>query len=76
MWTVSRDHCQIDQRKCNIEPERQTELEAGLDFTILNNSLSVEFSWYNKIVKDFLLQRTVPGSSGFRIGMGECGRPS
>jgi TonB-linked SusC/RagA family outer membrane protein len=48
-----------------IQPERQTELEAGLDFTILNNRLSVEFSWYNKIVKDFLLQRTIPGSSGF-----------
>ncbi|KIC92854.1 SusC/RagA family TonB-linked outer membrane protein [Flavihumibacter solisilvae] len=50
-----------------IEPERQTEFEAGLDFTILNNRLSVEFSWYNKVVKDFLLQRTVPPSSGFAL---------
>ena len=48
-----------------IEPERQTEFEAGLDFTILDNRLSVEFSVYNKIVKDFLLQRTIQPSSGF-----------
>lgn len=48
-----------------IEPERQTELEGGFDFTILNNRLSLEFSLYRKVVKDFLLQRSISTSSGF-----------
>jgi TonB-linked SusC/RagA family outer membrane protein len=31
-----------------IEPERATELEAGIDASFLNNRLSLEFTWYNK----------------------------
>lgn len=55
----------LQRGNANIEPERQTEFEAGLDFSLLGNRLSVEMSVYNKVVKDFLLQRTIAPSSGF-----------
>ena len=49
----------------NIKPERQTEFEAGFDFSILNSRLNFEFTFYNKKIFDFLLLATVPPSSGF-----------
>lgn len=49
----------------NIKPERQTELEGGLDLSMLNNKLSFEITFYNKKIYDFLLLATVPPSSGF-----------
>ncbi|ULQ54250.1 SusC/RagA family TonB-linked outer membrane protein [Flavihumibacter fluvii] len=55
----------IQQGQKDIKPERQTELEAGIDFSIFKGRLSMEFSYYNKKVYDFLLQNTLPSSSGF-----------
>ncbi len=49
----------------NIKPERQTEFEAGIDFSILKSKLNFEVSFYNKKIFDFLLLATVPPSSGF-----------
>jgi TonB-dependent starch-binding outer membrane protein SusC len=49
----------------NIKPERQTEFEAGIDFSILKSKLNFEISFYNKKIFDFLLLATVPPSSGF-----------
>lgn len=49
----------------NIKSERQTELEAGIDFSVLNGKLNFEISYYNKKIYDFLLLATVPPSSGF-----------
>jgi TonB-dependent starch-binding outer membrane protein SusC len=51
--------------EATIKPERQTELEAGLDFSILGGKLGMEISFYNKKVFDFLLQDRVAASSGF-----------
>ena len=48
-----------------IKPERQTEFEAGVDFSILKSKLNFEVSFYNKKIFDFLLLATVPPSSGF-----------
>ncbi len=48
-----------------IEPERQTEIEAGLDFSVLNGRLNFEFSVYSKKVFDFLLLNASPASTGF-----------
>jgi TonB-linked SusC/RagA family outer membrane protein len=48
-----------------IKPERQTELEAGIDFSILKGRLGMEISFYNKKVFDFLLLDRVSASSGF-----------
>ena len=49
----------------DIKPERQTELEAGVDFSMLNGRLGIEFTYYNKKIFDFLMQAPLPASSGF-----------
>src|SRR5207344_3322859 len=46
-----------------IQPERQTEIEAGFDFSIFNSRLSMEFSYYNKKVYDFLMLNSLPAST-------------
>jgi len=48
-----------------IKPERQTELEAGVDFSLLKGRLGLEFTYYNKKIFDFLMQAPLPASSGF-----------
>lgn len=48
-----------------INPERQTELEIGLDASILKGRASLEFTYYIKSIKDLLLLRATPPSSGF-----------
>jgi outer membrane receptor protein involved in Fe transport len=49
----------------DIAPERTSELEAGVDFSILESRLNFEVTYYNKKIEDFLMLRTVPASSGF-----------
>lgn len=49
----------------DIAPERTSELEAGVDFSLLNSRLNFEVTVYDKRIKDFLLQRPVAGSTGF-----------
>ena len=49
----------------NLKPERQKELEAGVDLGILKNRLGIEFTYYQKKVEDLLLNVAVPTSSGF-----------
>jgi len=49
----------------NIGPERQKELEYGLDLGLLNNRISLEVSFYNKTIDDLLIETNVPTSSGF-----------
>ncbi|HLA52123.1 MAG TPA: SusC/RagA family TonB-linked outer membrane protein [Flavitalea sp.] len=53
------------QGQPGIKPERQTEIEAGLDFSVLRGKLNFEFTFYNKKVFDFLMLNTLPSSSGF-----------
>lgn len=55
----------IQQGDANIKPERQKELEAGIDFSLLNNRLSFELTYYNKSISDFLMLQSLPASSGF-----------
>jgi TonB-dependent starch-binding outer membrane protein SusC len=53
--TVARD----------LRPERQTELEGGLDAAILNHRVSVELTGYRRVINDLLLNRPLAPSSGF-----------
>ena len=48
-----------------IQPERQTELELGADISMLKDRLSLEFTYFNKDVKDLILNRTLAPSTGF-----------
>ncbi|REE16899.1 TonB-linked SusC/RagA family outer membrane protein [Winogradskyella pacifica] len=49
----------------NISPERQGELEVGFDAGLLNNRVSLEFTYYKKTVDDLLLQANIAPSTGF-----------
>ncbi|MDQ2753365.1 MAG: TonB-dependent receptor, partial [Bacteroidota bacterium] len=49
----------------NIKPERQKELEAGIDFSVLNSRLGFELTYYNKSISDFLMLQSLQASSGF-----------
>lgn len=53
------------QGQADIKPERQTELEAGIDFSLIKGRLSFELTYYKKNISDFLLLTTPPPSSGF-----------
>ncbi|UOE47478.1 SusC/RagA family TonB-linked outer membrane protein [Mucilaginibacter sp. SMC90] len=48
-----------------IKPERQTELETGIDFSLLKGRLGFELTYYHKNIRDFLLLTTPPASSGY-----------
>ncbi|HTL10777.1 MAG TPA: SusC/RagA family TonB-linked outer membrane protein [Chitinophagaceae bacterium] len=55
----------IQEGQATIKPERQTEFEAGIDFSILNGRAAFQLTFYNKNVYDFLMQSNLPSSSGF-----------
>ncbi len=50
----------------SIKPERQTEIEGGVDATLASGRANFEATLYQKSVSDLLLLRTLAGSSGFR----------
>jgi TonB-dependent starch-binding outer membrane protein SusC len=49
----------------NIKPERQTEFETGIDFSVLKGRLSFELTYYDKVIDDFLMLTNLPASSGY-----------
>ncbi len=49
----------------SIKPERQTEIEVGFDMALFRDRVSVEFSYFNKDVKDLILNRTLAPTTGF-----------
>ncbi len=48
-----------------IEPERQSEFETGIDFSVLKGALSFEVTYYKKNIYNFLMLYNPPSSSGF-----------
>ena len=48
-----------------IEPERQTEIEAGFDLGFLKNKMSFGATYYRKSVQDLIISVGEPTSSGF-----------
>ncbi|MDR3713704.1 MAG: SusC/RagA family TonB-linked outer membrane protein [Puia sp.] len=55
----------IQEGDPSIKPERQAEFETGIDFTVLKGRLGFELTYYDKTIKDFLMQGSLPSSSGF-----------
>jgi len=51
----------------DIKPERQTEFEGGVDLSLYDGRASLELTVYRKEITDQLLQRQLPGSSGFSL---------
>jgi TonB-linked SusC/RagA family outer membrane protein len=48
-----------------LRPERQTEIEAGFDATLLGGRFSLEATGYRQRVDDLILTRTLASSTGF-----------
>lgn len=55
----------INLGNSSILPERQTELEGGVDISLFNGRLNFEGTLYNKKIFDLLLLQALPRSSGF-----------
>jgi hypothetical protein len=49
----------------DLRPERQREIETGLDLALFGNRATAEFTGYEKRISDLLLDRTLPPSTGF-----------
>jgi TonB-dependent starch-binding outer membrane protein SusC len=48
-----------------LKPERGEELELGFDASLFDDRLGIEYTHYRKALKDAILNRTLPPSSGF-----------
>ena len=57
----------------DIAPERQTEIETGVDFSLLKGRLGFELTYYDKNIYDFLMQANPPSSSGFSTSWANAG---
>lgn len=49
----------------NIAPERQREIEVGVDYVGLDNRIVVEATVYQRTISDLILERTVAPSTGY-----------
>ncbi|MBQ0735596.1 SusC/RagA family TonB-linked outer membrane protein [Aquimarina celericrescens] len=49
----------------NVAPERQDEIEFGIDASFINNRVGLEFTYYQQEVSDLLLERELSPSTGF-----------
>jgi TonB-linked SusC/RagA family outer membrane protein len=49
----------------DIKPERQSEFETGIDFSVLQDRLGFVLTYYHKSIDDFLMQSALQASSGF-----------
>jgi TonB-linked SusC/RagA family outer membrane protein len=57
----------------DVKPERQREIELGLDASLFSERLAVEFTWYDQHTEDLLLFRTIAPSTGFQSQLGNFG---
>ncbi len=48
----------------DLKPERQTELEFGVDMALFDNRLGIELTYYSQDIEDLLLARTLSPSTG------------
>ncbi len=51
----------------NLKPERQKELEMGIDIGVLRDRITLEATYYKKDVEDLILNVAVPTSSGYSL---------
>lgn len=51
----------------DLEPETASEIEFGVDLGFFDSRIGLEATYYNRNVKDLILQRALPSSSGYTI---------
>jgi len=49
----------------DLKPERQTELEFGLDMALFDNKVGIELTYYSQNIENLLLARTLAPTTGF-----------
>lgn len=49
----------------DLKPERQEEIELGIDLGFMNDRIGLEFTYYHQDVTDLLLRRELAASSGY-----------
>ena len=49
----------------DLSPERQTEIEGGIDATLFDDRATVEFTYFNKTIENVILERSLAPSTGF-----------
>ncbi len=49
----------------DLKPERQTELELGVDIGLLDNRIGLELTYYKQDIEDLLLERTLSPTTGY-----------
>ncbi|MGH7462079.1 MAG: TonB-dependent receptor domain-containing protein, partial [Longimicrobiales bacterium] len=49
----------------NLRWEKTNQMNAGTDFSVLNDRLAITFDYYTKKTEDLLVQRPVPRTTGF-----------
>ena len=49
----------------DLKPERQSELEFGIDMGLFDNKVGIELTYYKQDIEDLLLARTLSPSTGF-----------
>ena len=54
-----------DLGNADLKPERQTELEVGIDMGLFDNKVGIELTYYKQDIEDLLLARTLSPSTGF-----------
>ncbi len=51
-----------------LEPERQSEIESGVDGTLMDGRMNLELTGYQRTISNLLLNRTLLPSTGFNTG--------
>lgn len=59
-----------------IRPERQREVEVGIDATFLNDRIGIELTYYDKLLTDLLIRRNIAASTGFSQQLDNVGTVS
>ncbi len=62
-----------DKGNPNLKPEVKTEFEIGTDLRLLNNKLSLGFTYYSNEIKDLLFEVGLSPSSGFNSEFANAG---
>jgi len=62
------------QGALDVKPERQREIELGVDANFFQDRVAVELTWFDQRVDDLLLFRSSAPTSGFLSQLGNFGR--
>ena len=57
----------------NLKPERQHEVEAGVDFGLLKDRADASFTYYNRKAQDVIFDLPLPASTGYSVQASNAG---